>query len=90
MPNPLFSMLGGMPSSSGSPNILSLIAALKGGNPQQALQSLAASNPKVAEAMHLLQDKSPEQLERICRALCAQKGMDYNAVVSQIQNMLRG
>lgn len=84
MPNPLFSMLGGMSNSSGSPNILSLIAALKGGNPQQALQSLAASNPKVAEAMHLLQDKSPEQLERICRSLCAQKGMDYNAVVSQI------
>ena len=88
MGNPLYNMLGG---TNNTPNILSLIAAMKnGGNPQQVLQTLAASNPKIAEAMHLLQDKNPHQLERICRALCAQKGLNYDSVVAQVQNMLRG
>ena len=87
MANPLFNLLG-----NSSPNAFAtLIQLMRSGNSaQSALQALAKSNPKVAEAMQLLQDKNPQQLERICRNLCAQKGMNYDDVAAQVQQILRG
>ena len=89
MANPLYNMLGGGGMQGPSAMIMLINALKNGGNPQALINQMAQSNPKLAEAMQLLQGRSPEELERICRNVCAQRGMDFNSVVSQVQQMMR-
>ena len=86
MANPIFNLISG-----GNQNTLMMLvnAIRSGGNPQALLNTMARNNPKIAEAMQLLQGKTPDQLERICRNVCAQKGVDFNSVVAQVQQMMR-
>lgn len=89
MANPLMSMLTrGM---SNSPQLQMLINLIKGGgNPQQMLSSMAQSNPQLQEIMQMLQGKNGADIEKIARQLYANKGMDINAAIQQVQNMFRG
>ena len=71
-------------------SLATLIALIKsGGNPQVLINSMAAQNPKIGEAMQLLQGKSSQDMENICRDLCKQKGIDFNNVMQQVQSLMR-
>ena len=40
----------------------------QGGNPMAMIQQMAANNPQAAQAMKIMQGKSPEQLKQIAKA----------------------
>ena len=89
MSNPLFNLFNS--SSNGGFNfndLMSLIAATKNGDPTSLLQSMAASNPEVAQVLSMLKGVSPQNFEPICRNFCAQKGIDFNQVYEQFKHLL--
>lgn len=88
MGNPLIQMFNRQ--NAGNDTLASLIAILKtGGNPQAVLNSMAAQNPKIGEALQLLQGKSSQDMENICRNLCKQKGIDFDTTLQQVQKLIR-
>ena len=88
MGNPLIQMFN--KQNAGNDTLASLIAILKtGGNPQAVLNSIAAQNPKIGEALQLLQGKTSQDMENICRNLCKQKGIDFDTTLQQVQKLIR-
>ena len=88
MGNPLIQMFN--KQNAGNDTLASLIAILKtGANPQTVLNSMAAQNPKIGEALQLLQGKSSQDMENICRNLCKQKGIDFDTTLQQVQKLIR-
>lgn len=88
MGNPLIQMFN--KQNAGNDTLASLIAILKtGGNPQVVLNSMVAQNPKIGEALQLLQGKSSQDMENICRNLCKQKGIDFDTTLQQVQKLIR-
>lgn len=85
--NPLMNLLGSANSGFGINDLMNLISAAKNGNPAQAIQSLAATNPQIAEILGLLQNATPQNYEAICRKFCEQKGIDFNQAYSQFSNL---
>lgn len=88
MGNPLIQMFN--KQNAGNDTLASLIAILKTSeNPQALLNSMAAQNPKIGEALQLLQGKSSQDMENICRTLCKQKGIDFDTTLQQVQKLIR-
>ena len=88
MGNPLIQMFN--KRNAGNDALTTLITILKtGGNPQAVLNSMAAQNPKIGEALQLLQGKSSQDMENICRNLCKQKGIDFDTTLQQVQKLIR-
>lgn len=88
MGNPLIQMFNRQ--NAGNDALTTLITILKtGGNPQAVLNSMAAQNPKIGEALQLLQGKSSQDMENICRNLCKQKGIDFDSTLQQVQKLIR-
>ena len=88
MGNPLIQMFN--KRNAGNDALTTLITILKtGGNPQAVLNSMAAQNPKIREALQLLQGKSSQDMENICRNLCKQKGIDFDTTLQQVQKLIR-
>ena len=48
--------------------------ARNGGNPMQMLQQMAGQNPQAAQAMRLIQGKSPQQLRQTAENMAKQSG----------------
>lgn len=48
--------------------------ARTGGNPQQLLMQMAASDPRAAQAMQIINGKTPEQLKQIATNMCRERG----------------
>lgn len=90
MSNPLFQLMSAMSSGKNFNlnDMMSLIAATKSGNPSALLQSMAASNPQVAEILSMLKGVSPQNFEPICRNFCERKGIDFNQAFEQFKNLL--
>lgn len=51
-----------------------LQAAMGGMRPTQFLQQMIGRNPMAAQAMNLIQDKTPEQLHQIADNMAKQRG----------------
>lgn len=85
--NPLMNLLGSANSGFGMNDLMNLMSAAKNGNPAQVIQSLAATNPQIAEILGLLQNAAPQNYEAICRKFCEQKGIDFNQAYSQFSNL---
>lgn len=49
-------------------------AAMSGASAMQFLQQMAGQNPMAAQAMNLIQGKSPEQLHQIADNMAKQRG----------------
>lgn len=56
-------------------------------NPNQAFTSLMQSNPAMKRAMEMSQGKSPNEIQQVCKNICEQRGIDYNAALQQFQSM---
>lgn len=54
-----------------------------GGNPAQILQSLAQQDPRVGQAMQMIQGKSPQELRSMAENVARERGIDLNAFVQQ-------
>ena len=56
----------------------------QGGNPMQMIQQMAANNPQAAQAMRIMQGKSPEQLRQIATNMARERGMTVEQVMHQL------
>ena len=54
----------------------------QGGNPMAMIQ--AANNPQAAQAMKIMQGKSPEQLKQIATNMAKERGMTIEQVMQQL------
>lgn len=56
----------------------------QGGNPMAMIQQMAANNPQAAQAMKIMQGKSPEQLKQIATNMAKERGMTVEQVMHQL------
>lgn len=56
----------------------------QGNNPMQLIQQMAANNPQAAQAMKIMQGKSPEQLKQIATNMAKERGMTVEQVMHQL------
>ena len=56
----------------------------QGNNPMQMIQQKAANNPQAAQAMRIMQGKSPEQLRQIATNKARERGMTVEQVMQQL------
>lgn len=58
--------------------------ARTGGNPVQALQQMAGSDPRIAAAYNMVQGKSPQQLRLMAENMAKERGVSLDSVMRQI------
>ena len=56
----------------------------QGGNPMTMIQQMAGQNPQAAQAMKIMQGKSPEQLKQIATNMAKERGMTIEQVMQQL------
>ena len=66
--------MAGMMNAANSPLVQVAMAMRQGQDPLQVLQRLAAQDPRAAQAIHLLQNKSPQQLREIAENMAKERG----------------
>ena len=59
-----------------------------GGNPENLLRQMAQQNPMVAQAIKMVEGKSPQQINQIAANMAREKGVDFNAFAQQIRQTL--
>lgn len=65
--------------------LMMLVQAMNSGkNPMALLQQMAPQNPQIAQAMSLMQGKSPQQLEQMARNMAGERGIDLNQMIRQL------
>lgn len=64
-------------------NQLAMLAR-NGGNPMQMLQQMAANNPQAAQAMRMIQGKSPAQLQQMAMNMCKERNTTPEAILKQL------
>lgn len=55
-----------------------------GGNPLQMVQRMCGTDPRVAQAMRLIQGKNYQQLRNTAANMARERGMDLNQIVQQM------
>lgn len=64
--------------------MMSMIQMAMGGmSPMQYLQQRMGQNPQIAQAMNLIQGKTPEQLHQIADNMAKQRGTTVEEIASQ-------
>lgn len=62
-----------------------IVAGVKRGvNPMQLIQQMAGSSPQAAQAMKMMQGKSPEQLRQIALNMCKERGINPDTMIQQL------
>lgn len=65
--------------------VLALVQAMqKGRNPINLMQAMAQQNPQVAQALQMMQGKSPQQLQSMAQNMARERGVDLNQMLRQI------
>lgn len=84
--NPMAGMMNNVISKAMQNNpVFALMNVMKnGGNPMALMQSMAQKDPRVAQAMKMMEGKSPAQLETMVRNMCAER----NTTVEQVAQSL--
>ena len=66
-------------------NLMQIMGQLQqSNNPMGMLQQMYGNDPTMQRAIQMAQGKSPEQLEQIARNLAQQRGIDLNAMLTQL------
>lgn len=64
--------------------VMSMIQMAMGGmSPMQYLQQRMGQNPQIAQAMNLIQGKTPEQLHQIADNMAKQRGTTVEEIAQQ-------
>lgn len=66
-----------------NPMMAMMQAAMSGMRPTQFLQQMAMQNPMAAQAMNIIQGKTPEQLNQIADNMANQRGTTVEEIARQ-------
>ena len=84
MGNPILQMLG-----MGNNNNPMLQMILGAQSPQQMLMMMMQQYPEAQQAIQQLgPNPTPQSMQQLCENLCKQRGLDFNAVKAQAQQMM--
>ena len=84
MGNPILQMLG-----IGNNNNPMLQMILGAQSPQQMLMMMMQQYPEAQQAIQQLgPNPTPQSMQQLCENLCKQRGLDFNAVKTQAQQMM--
>ena len=65
--------------------VLALVQAMhQGQNPMALMQTMAQQNPQVAQALQMMQGKSPQQLRQMAQNMAQERGVDLNQMLRQM------
>ena len=65
--------------------VLALVQAMqRGQNPINLMQTMAQQNPQVAQALQMMQGKSPQQLQQMAQNMARERGVDLNQMLRQM------
>ena len=65
--------------------VMQLIKVYKsGGNPTQLMSQMAGANPQMAQAMQMIQGKSPEQLQQMAMNMARENNIDLGQLAQQL------
>lgn len=65
-------------------NFVQLANAMRqGANPQQIFMQMAQQDPRVGQALQMIQGKSPQELRQMAENLAKERGVDLNAFMQQ-------
>ena len=67
-----------------NPMQMALQMARAGKNPMSLLNTMSRQNPQLAQAMRLIQGKSPEQLRKTAENLAKERGYNLEQVAQQM------
>lgn len=66
-----------------NPMMAMMQASMSGMTPMQYLQQRMGQNPQIAQAMNLIQGKTPEQLHQIADNMAKQRGTTVEEIARQ-------
>ena len=58
--------------------------AQRGGDPKATMKQMAMQDPKVAQALKLIDGKSPQQLQATAINMARERGIDLNQLVQSL------
>lgn len=65
--------------------VMALVQAMQHGrNPMALMQAMAQQNPQVAQALQMMQGKSPQQLQSMAQNMARERGVDLNQMLRQM------
>lgn len=67
-----------------NPVFMLVNAMQRGGDPMEIMQQMAGSNPQVAQALQLIQGKSPQQLQMMTQNMAKERGVDINQMLRDL------
>ena len=86
--NPIMNMLG--MGNAIPPQIMQLAQLMRsGGNPQSMMSKLAQQYPEMGVFLQMPNSSTPQGMEQLCKNLCQQRGLDFNNIYQQAQNMMK-
>ena len=69
-------------------NIFQLIQLAKsGGNAESILRQMAGNNPIVAQALKMVEGKTPEEINRIAANMAKERGTSVDEIKRQLMGM---
>ena len=88
MSNPIMSMLNMNSNINIPPQIMQLAQLMKsGGNMQGMLSMMATQYPELGMLLQASGGATPQGMEQFCREMCQRKGMDFETIYKQAQQM---
>lgn len=69
-------------------NLIQLVNLIRSSGPEKALQQIAGQNPVAAQAMKMIEGKSPQQINQIAANMARERGVDINDLTQQIRQTL--
>lgn len=67
-----------------NPLAMLIQAAQRGGNPKVMMRQMAMQDPKIAQALKLIDGKSPQQLQATAINMAKERGIDLNQLVQSL------
>lgn len=67
-----------------NPLMMAMQMAQAGKNPMALLQSMAQSNPQMAQALQMMQGKSPADLRKVAENMAKERGIDLEQMAQSM------
>lgn len=75
-------MMGNMMKNNPMFQILNVVKG--GGNPMSLIQSMAKTNPQMAQALKIINGKNPQQLQEIAGNMCKERNTSISEVAKSL------
>ena len=67
------------------PGLMQAVQLFRGGiDPMGMLSQMAQSDPRMGQALNMIQGKSPQQLQTMAQRMAAEQGIDLNQLAAQM------